>query len=76
VYLPESDQNPGTPRTWLSEALNQWTAFPEVRHDDYVDALTQALRYLKDAGIIRIDPEDNDDEYGNDRVIRSNPYAQ
>ena len=76
VYLPESDQNPGAPRTWLSDAMNQWTAFPEVRHDDYVDALTQALRYLKDAGIIRIDPVDDGDEYADDRQIRSNPYAQ
>jgi predicted phage terminase large subunit-like protein len=77
VYIPESDRNPGTPRSWLSEAMNQWTAFPEVRHDDYVDALTQALRYLKDSGIIRIDPvDDGNDYYADDDRRRVNPYAQ
>jgi hypothetical protein len=42
----------------------------------YVDALTQALRYLKDAGIIRIDPADIPDEYADDVRPRFNPYAQ
>jgi len=76
LYLPESDRNPGTARSWLKDAINQWCAFPEVRHDDYVDALTQALRYLKDAGIIRIDPVDIPDEYADDARPRFNPYAQ
>ena len=76
LYLPESDRNPGTARSWLKDAINQWCAFPEVRHDDYVDALTQALRYLKDAGIIRSDPVDIPDEYADDARPRFNPYAQ
>lgn len=76
LYLPESDKNPGTFRSWLKDAISQWTSFPETRHDDYVDALTQALRYLKDAGIIRIDPLDTYDEYADDHKFRVNPYAQ
>ena len=54
-------------------------AFPEVRNDDYVDTLTQALRYLRDAGFIDIDPppdELDEDyvEYAKSR--RVNPYDQ
>jgi len=42
-----------------------------------VDALTQALRYLKDSGIIRIDPvDDGNDYYADDERRRVNPYAQ
>ena len=74
VYLPESQASPGFPRTWLKEALNQWCAFPEVRHDDYVDALTQALRYLRDAGMITIDPLEQQEL--DDRKKPVNPYAQ
>jgi len=74
VFLPESTANPGQPRTWLKEAINQWCAFPEVRHDDFVDALTQALRYLRDAGMINIDPLEQQEL--EDRKKRVNPYLQ
>ena len=76
VFLPESQANPGTPRTWLTEALNQWCAFPEVRNDDYVDALTQALRYLRDAGLINIDPLEQQEYHDNEFKRKGNPYAQ
>lgn len=79
VYLPESDDTPGQPRNWILPFLNQVCAFPEVRNDDYVDTLTQALRYLRDAGFIDIDPppdELDEDyvEYAKSR--RVNPYDQ
>lgn len=76
VYLPESDKNPGQPKSWIGPFLNQVCAFPEVRHDDFVDAFTQALRYLRDAGFINIDPVEVDDDYADDeRTRRVNPYA-
>lgn len=76
VYLPESQNNPDQPRDWVHPFLNQVCAFPEVRNDDYVDALTQALRYLRDAGFINIDPVESSGEYADDeRPRRVNPYA-
>lgn len=39
VYLPESS-------SWLYEFESQIAQFPAAAHDDYVDAMTQALGYL------------------------------
>ena len=75
VYLPESENNLGKPRKWLMPFINEVCSFPNSRHDDYVDALAQALRVLRDMGMLTIDPDlsyDYDDE---DRVVRQNPYA-
>jgi predicted phage terminase large subunit-like protein len=77
IYVPESANNPGAPRTWVEPLLNQLCAFPEVRHDDLVDATSQALRLLRDQGFLNIDPLYNDDDsYDEDRAPRTNPYAQ
>src|SRR5208337_498934 len=43
VFLPDSAQ-------WLSDFIDEATAFPTSQHDDQVDALTQALTYLHGAG--------------------------
>ena len=76
VWLPESEVKPGHPRSWVDPMLNQVCSFPDARHDDYVDALTQALRVLHDMGFISIDPVADDDlEYGEDRPRLVNPYA-
>jgi predicted phage terminase large subunit-like protein len=40
VFLPES-------APWLADFLDEATAFPASAHDDMVDALTQALNYLR-----------------------------
>lgn len=79
IYLPESDETPGQPRNWIQPFLNQVCAFPEVRNDDYVDTLTQALRFLRDAGFIDIDPppDELDDDYVEyTKSRRVNPYDQ
>jgi predicted phage terminase large subunit-like protein len=34
--------------TWANEILDQITVFPRGSHDDYVDSMSQALRYLRD----------------------------
>lgn len=43
VYLPGN-------APWLTDFLGELSAFPAAPHDDRVDALTQALRYLADQG--------------------------
>jgi predicted phage terminase large subunit-like protein len=55
VWLPES-RNPkrkGLPMNWISEAYEQWCYFPNVKNDDAVDALTQALAKLDKIGYLR-----------------------
>jgi hypothetical protein len=76
VYVPESEVNANTPRTWAEPFLSQVCSFPLTKHDDYVDALSQGLRLLRDLGMINIDPPPvEDDYYDEDRRDRVNPYA-
>jgi len=76
VYLPESGKQGGVARDWCDPFLNQVCSFPDARHDDYVDALSQALRVLRDMGFINIDPVDDTDlYYADERPKRDNPYA-
>ena len=79
VWIPESSARKGYVRDWAEGFVSQICSFPEATHDDYVDACTQALRYLRDANLLSIDPaprdeyEDYADAYGyRERV---NPYA-
>jgi predicted phage terminase large subunit-like protein len=44
IYAPTS-------RAWCQEVIDQSAKFPKGSHDDYVDATTQALRYLRDNGM-------------------------
>ena len=41
VYLPEADTAP-----WVDEYIEQWSTFPNAKHDDMVDSSTQALNRL------------------------------
>jgi predicted phage terminase large subunit-like protein len=77
LYLPESEDRPGKPRRWLNAFVQQVCSFPNSKHDDYCDALSQALRVLRDMNFIEIDPVVHyDEEYEEDRRIRrENPYA-
>ena len=77
VYLPESSTNEGQVRDWCQEFVNQVCAFPEVRHDDYVDALTQGLRLMRDMGLLTVDYLYNDSDLYVDETQpkRVNPYA-
>jgi predicted phage terminase large subunit-like protein len=76
VYLPESEQRPGQPRLWCDPMVTQVCSFPLATHDDYVDALSQALRVLRDMGMVGIDPVQVEDDYTDDqRPPRVNPYA-
>ena len=80
VWIPESDHRKGYVKDWAEGFVSQICSFPETTHDDLVDACTQALRYLRDAGWLDIDPPpdedwDEDDFADTGRVRRVNPYA-
>lgn len=80
VWIPESDNRKGYVKDWAEGFVSQICSFPETTHDDLVDACTQALRYLRDAGWLDIDPPpdeawDEDDYADTGRVRKVNPYA-
>jgi predicted phage terminase large subunit-like protein len=81
VWIPESDNRKGYVKAWAEGFVSQICSFPDAAHDDFVDACTQALRYLRDAGWIDIDgappePFDEDDYADSQRgVQKGNPYA-
>ena len=80
VWIPESDRRKGYVKDWAEGFVSQICSFPETTHDDLVDACTQALRYLRDAGWLDIDPPpddswDEDDYADTGRVRKVNPYA-
>lgn len=55
VWLPESAAHPGQPRNWIDPLLHQLCAFTgpgSVRHDDFVDSTTQALRLCMDKRLL------------------------
>jgi predicted phage terminase large subunit-like protein len=80
VWIPESNTRPGFVRDWAEGFVSQICSFPETTHDDYVDACTQALRFLRDSGWLEIDPPpdddwDEDDYIDSGQPRRTNPYA-
>jgi hypothetical protein len=61
--------------------VSQICSFPETTHDDFVDSATQALRFLRDAGWLEVDPPPQDDcdeeDYADTgRQRRTNPYSE
>jgi predicted phage terminase large subunit-like protein len=84
VWVPESSNRRGFVRDWAEGMVSQICSFPEgTVHDEYVDCMSQGLRYLRDAGWISIDGaprEDIEQEDITDAEIynmrtRTNPYA-
>ena len=84
VWVPESSNRRGFVRDWAEGMISQICSFPEgTAHDDFVDAMSQGLRYLRDAGWLTIDyPKDwlDEDDYADaDKTSnkrRGNPYDQ
>jgi len=80
VYVLESKREPGKPITWARPLVTQCEEFPNGEHDDLVDTLTQAIIYMRDAGLLELrvaapeEPEDVD--YEERRSSRRNPYSQ
>jgi len=55
VWLPESEKNPGRPKNWVEPMIAQLCSFRgsgSLKHDDYVDVWTQALRLCADKGLL------------------------
>jgi len=80
VWLPESDKFPGRPRTWVEPMLAQLCAFTgpkSVKHDDYVDAMTQCVRLCLDKRLVSVIKETKkvEDDRPPPKVIQ-NPYGQ
>ena len=84
VWIPESGQRKGFVRDWAEGMVSQICSFPEgTAHDEFVDCISQGLRYLRDAGWISIDAparEDIEQEDILDAEIynsrhRENPYS-
>jgi phage terminase large subunit-like protein len=79
VFIPEDPNNEGEVAPWAKKFIRQVCSFPEAKgHDDYVDALSQALRVLRDAGWLMLDPlPDRDYDYADDiaRNKAYNPYS-
>lgn len=79
VWVPESSVRKGYVRDWAEGMVSQICSFPNTAHDEYVDCISQALRFLRDAGWISIDfPRewvDEDDYIDAGGPSRENPYA-
>lgn len=77
IWLPESEKKPGTFRTWCEPLVAQLCTFTgegSIKHDDYVDATTQALRLCLDKGFISMLPPPPPAARLSSKQ-RANPYA-
>ena len=79
VWVPESSVRKGFVRDWAEGMVSQICSFPNTAHDEFVDCISQALRYLRDAGWLTIDfPRewvDEDDYIDAGGRNKENPYA-
>lgn len=64
IYVPESKYDRGQAVTWARPFFKQLHKFgPRTAdHDDYVDTFTQAVIYLRDAGLLVLDAVEDDEE--------------
>lgn len=86
VWVPESTVNKGFVRDWAEGMVSQICSFPETVHDEFVDCISQGLRYMRDGGWISIDAPPRDDldeddiydadEYNARAKGKVNPYAE
>ena len=77
VWVPESNKYPGRPRNWCEPVIAQLCAFTgegSIKHDDHVDACTQAMRLMMDKNMIRL-VKDKPPDAAPPRKTPANPYA-
>lgn len=78
VWLPESDKYEGRPKNWIEPMLAQLCAFTgpgSIKHDDYVDSVTQAIRLCIDKNLLdAVQARKDEITPPSKRVV--NPYAQ
>ena len=53
IYAPD--------RSWADKVIQQCSAFPKAKHDDLVDTVSQAMRYLRTSGLLQRSKEVQDD---------------
>jgi hypothetical protein len=83
VWVPESSNRKGYVRDWAEGMVSQICSFPDTVHDEFVDCISQGLRYLRDGGWISIDAPERQDFDQSDitdaeiynKRSRINPYA-
>ena len=76
VWVPESSNRKGFVRDWAEGMVSQICSFPEgTVHDEFVDCISQGLRYMRDAGWISIDAPPRDD-YDDDDIYDADEYNQ
>ena len=70
VYVPwpkeKEGPNKGQPRQkphkWAEDIIDQITIFPRGAHDDFVDSMSMAMRWLRDSGLLLRNEEHTHDE--------------
>jgi predicted phage terminase large subunit-like protein len=78
VWLPESASHPGRPRNWIDPMLHQLCSFTgpgSIKHDDFVDSTTQALRLCMDKRLLDAVQARKDEITTPPRKPVVNPYA-
>ena len=80
VWLPESERLAGRPKTWVEPMLAQLCSFSgsgSIKHDDYVDSCTQAIRLCMDKGLLEGKPprKKGEEEYVPYNKPIVNPYG-
>jgi len=78
VFLPESDKFPGKARVWADPLVSQLCSFTgkgSIKHDDFVDSVTQAMRLMMDKGMLGslVDRKQEIDKPPPKMIV--NPYA-
>ena len=48
---------------WAQEVIEETASFPAGEHDDYVDSTTQALLRYRQGGFVKLDTDEEDDEF-------------
>jgi len=74
VYLPMPEEQP-----WVSDLLLEYCTFPNARHDDRVDATSQAIIWLtkNDLELFAggsVEPEGGSSPYDDDQFERTSPW--
>jgi predicted phage terminase large subunit-like protein len=78
VWVVESDKRPGNPRSWADPLISQLCSFHgegSIKHDDFVDSTTQALRLLADRNSLSVTRKAEDKVERETKPKLVNPYA-
>ena len=78
VWLPESEKFEGRPRNWIEPMLAQLCAFTgpgSIKHDDFVDAMTQCVRLCVDKGLVSVLKTKKAEYHRPPPKVVNNPYA-